>query len=251
MIGSIKSKILSIIITALAISVITFHPADSAGRKSCEYSIENVFRLRGGFPETAEAKAESTGLKLEDFLKLQKCSASSMLPEELKKLNEIRESQIKPSPAVLMQKVVPSGDIGRYISGEKKVKGFLSVCADTAGYRTVNDFYYGLRLDYPGSKYSHGMKSIGIIRFKAKNASKCIIPRSRGFGGDFSDPYPFGGHGFTTGTNGRLGTPEWVLQEPADLYDGAAIFELWSDGEETLRAIFRNGKFDRVTGNIR
>jgi len=55
--------------------------------------------------------------------------------------------------------------------------------------------------------------------------------------------YPFTVHGFTSGSNGRLGVPEWHFQSRIDIQEGTEIWEIFNDGTEELRAIYRSGKF--------
>ena len=243
MVRSLIAKI-AVIVAAALIAALT-----QCALAGGPLTIDALLAMRGGFPENAEMHAGRQGLSLSEFLSLHKRSAASMLPDELGKITAIRDAQAKPSPSEPIQKVVPACDICRYATGAKKVRGFVTLCRDVAHYRTVSDFYYGLRLDYPGTRFAPDMESIGIIRFRARNAGKCIVPRSAVLGGEFSDPYPFGGHGFTTGTNGRLGAPEWVMPESAELEDGSAIFEMRSDGTERLIATYKRGRFVMEAGS--
>ena len=55
--------------------------------------------------------------------------------------------------------------------------------------------------------------------------------------------YPFTVHGFTSGNNGRLSVPEWYFQSKIDIQEGTEIWEIFNDGTEELRAIYRSGKF--------
>ena len=55
--------------------------------------------------------------------------------------------------------------------------------------------------------------------------------------------YPFTVHGFTSGNNGRLSVPEWHFQSRIDIQEDTEIWEIFNDGTEELRAIYRSGKF--------
>lgn len=55
--------------------------------------------------------------------------------------------------------------------------------------------------------------------------------------------YPFTAHGFTSSNNGRLGVPEWYSQSRIDIQEGIEIWEIFNDGTEEVRAIYRSGKF--------
>ena len=141
---------------------------------------------------------------------------------------------------MLMQKVITTYDMNKYLTGEYKTpKGFISICADVKQYKNMQDDYYGLRLDYEGTYFKPVEKSYAVIRFQAANIGKAIIPKAEVNGGTYQDPYPFGGVGFTTGTNGRWGSPEWVMPEFTVLDDGAQLFEIFQDGTEVLKAVYR------------
>ena len=58
--------------------------------------------------------------------------------------------------------------------------------------------------------------------------------------------YPFTAQGFTSGNNGRLGIPEWNLLQRIDFEDGAELWEVFNDGRETLRAVYKDGKFNTI-----
>ena len=211
-----------------------------------KYDMSYVQSLSGGFVDTLENYVKDENLSVEQFNVLCNKAASDMTPDELTKMNRIRDKQLKPAPDVLMQKVIPIDDMNNYLSGKYKTpKGFISICADVKQYKDISDYYYGLRLDYVGTTFKQDSRSYGVIRFKAANIGKSIIPKSPVNGGTYKDPYPFGGAGFTTGTNGRMGSPEWVMPEFTALDEGAEIFEIYQDGKETLRAIYRTkaGKF--------
>ena len=87
--------------------------------------------------------------------------------------------------------------------------------------------------------------SCGVIRFKTSSASDFAIPgkellRSNG--------YPYTAHGFTSGNNGRLGVPEWYVGKGkyATIEDGSELWGVFNDGRETLRAVYKDGKFNTI-----
>lgn len=89
-----------------------------------------------------------------------------------------------------------------------------------------------MRLDYPGTQFDLAQKSFGVIRYRTANP-QLIIPKLPDVKGDL----PYTGNGFTGGTNGKLGAPEWKspLERPMD---GAELYEVFADGREVLRAVF-------------
>ena len=229
-----------------------------AGSKDVKnYDRAYINSLRGGFPDTVDAYLKDRGVTLENFKNMCVKNVGQMSPDELQFVNSLRDKQLHPTSDMLVQKVIPVSYIEKYLNGElKNVTGFFSICADTKHYLTVSDFYYGLRLDsdgegldYEGTLFPMDAQSIGVIRFKATNIEKSIIPRLVSDGGTFSDPLPFGGVGFTTASHGRLTSPEWFLPEIAVLEDGAEIWEVFADGSEILRGVYdtREGRFVRVS----
>lgn len=240
-----KLKLFLLTITFILISFV------SVFAKNEVYDLNYVLQLKGGFPYTIEQYAKEQGMTLEHFLYLENHSSYSILEDDLKKIYEIRLKQIKPDSNTLMQKLVTLGKMEKYLNGDiKSPQGFISVCADLVHCRTIADFYYTLRMDYPHTEYSPDDEAIGIIRFKASNLDKCFIPFNKNLGGTYESPYPFPftGHGFTAGGNGRWGSPEWVILEPTQLLKGSAIFELRKDGTEILRGVYdeKLKKFKRV-----
>ena len=83
-----------------------------------------------------------------------------------------------------------------------------------------------------------------VISFKSKDIPEnIVIPK----GGTFDNwVYPFTSTGFTSGNNGRLGIPEWNLLQRIDFEDGAELWEVFNDGRETLRAVYKDGKFNTI-----
>ena len=86
--------------------------------------------------------------------------------------------------------------------------------------------------------------SCRVIRFKSKDIpGNIVIPK----GGTFDNwLYPFTSTGFTSGNNGRLGIPEWNLLQRIDFEDGAELWEVFNDGRETLRAVYKDGEFNTI-----
>ncbi len=243
-----KIQSLSLLIFFILASFVSVYAKDEI------YDLNYVLQLKGGFPYTIEDYAKEQGMTLEHFLYLENHSSYSIVEDDLKKIYEIRLKQIKPDSNTLMQKLVTKEVMEKYLNGEiKSPKGFISVCADLVHCRTIADFYYVLRMDYPHTKYNPDDEAIGIIRFKASNLDKCFIPFNKNLGGNYESPYPFPftGHGFTAGGNGRWGSPEWVILEPVQLLKGSAIFELRKDGTEILKGVYdeKLKRFKRVNNN--
>ncbi len=203
-----------------------------------KYTHEYIAGLSGGFVDTIGRHCAVEGITVERFKELCQLRAEAMTAEELGIMNRIRAEQLTPSEDVLMQKVITLYDMNKYLSGEYRTpRGWVSICADVKQYVTTADMYYGLRLDYAGTYFTLA-EDFAVIRFHAVNAGIATIPLSPYNGGDCTDPYPFGGVGFTTGTNGVWGSPEWKFLDFTILVDGAEIYRVNSSGQETLVGVY-------------
>ena len=47
----------------------------------------------------------------------------------------------------------------------------------------------------------------------------------------------------TSGNNDRLGVPEWNLPERIKFIDGDEIWEVFNDGTQRLRGVYKNNSF--------
>ena len=143
-----------------------------------------------------------------------------------------------------MQKVIPASDLEKYISGRyDKIQGFITKAADTKRFNSFDDLYYGLRLDYDGTKFFLDEGSCYAIRFRSKEVPLNVdIPR----GSKFKTPYPFTSHGFTAGTNRRIGVPEFCTTSPIKIEVGSEIWKISRDGKQTLYAIMGKSKFEII-----
>ena len=76
----------------------------------------------------------------------------------------------------------------------------------------------------------------GQLNIRAGQVSQKLASRSE---------FPFTSTGFTSGNNGRLGVPEWNLPERIKFTDGDEIWEVFNDGTQRLRGVYKEdlGKF--------
>ena len=113
---------------------------------------------------------------------------------EIKKLTRIRRTIPKPDENTLMQKVITE-DVARAV--------------DTKHLKTIEGTIIGLRLDYE----------------KTLKLDNLVIP----IDSRFTSEYPFTRNGFTSGNNGRLGIPEYVLDKRVSQKIGAEIWRIKPD----------------------
>ena len=211
-----------------------------------KYSLASISKERG-FIDLLPNLLKKEGLTMDDFRYMMLKNVNALTESEKVKLARIRNAIHKPDANTVMQKVIPKTDIENYINPTsnyyKQIGGYVSTAADTKHLKTFNDLYYGERLDYTNSKFFMSANSCGIIRFKNTRSSEVVIPIGSQYNGY---DYPFTAHGFTSGSNGRLGVPEWHFQSRIDIQEGTEIWEIFNDGTEELRAIFVGVKFNRV-----
>ena len=222
----------------------TLTKASSIGK----YTKEAIAKEKG-FTDILPNLLKEEGLTMDDFHYMMQKHANALTPNEIKKLTRIRKAIPKPDENTLMQKVVTKETMNRYLGGKYagEVGGSVAIASDTKHLKTFEDYYYGLRLDYKLSngKYEFYLEegSCGVIRFKSTEIpDKIIIPK----GGTFDEwNYPFTSTGFTSGNNGRLGVPEWNLPERIKFTDGDEIWEVFNDGAQRLRGVYKEdlGKF--------
>jgi hypothetical protein len=187
-----------------------------------------------GFPDNVSTILAKEGLSIDDFNYMMQKSVNALNDVEKAKMVRIRAAMSKPDASTLMQKVIPKSDIQKYVDGTyKQVGGYATIASDAKHLESYDDIYHGLRLDYDGTEFFIENGSCGVIRFTSSGSSGAVLPT----GGKYAKyDYPFTAHGFTAGKNGRLGAPEWHLENRIDFNEGAELWEIMSNGDEILRA---------------
>jgi hypothetical protein len=189
-----------------------------------------------GFVNLVADLIKKEGLSLDDFKYMMQKNVNALTEIEKSKLANIRNALSKPNANTVMQKVITKNDIQKYLNGDyNNVGGFVSRATDAKHLETFEDLYHGLRLDYNKTTFFIEDGSCGVIRFKSSNSSNAIIPS----GGTYDAwDYPFTATGFTSGKSGRLGVPEWHLQNRVDFSEGAEIWQVSNNGTEKLIATY-------------
>lgn len=152
----------------------------------------------------------------------------------------------------VMQKVIPKNAFENYTKTggwDARVGGFMSRACDLMHLRTVEDYCYGLALNYSGSPYFNEeltkviVDEIYVMRYTLDNGAirKLRIPNTAD---DLqNNPEPFKGHGYTGGginPEGKyiLGGPEFVPEKGGFFEMTAAeIYRIDKNGNETLVAV--------------
>ncbi|EIW93697.1 hypothetical protein HMPREF1321_2002 [Capnocytophaga sp. oral taxon 412 str. F0487] len=173
---------------------------------------------------------------MDDFHYMMQKHANALTPNEIKKLTRIRKAIPKPDENTLMQKVITEDMANKYLDGTyNTIGGSVARAVDTKHLKTIEDYYYGLRLDYEKTLFSTGDKYYYTIRFKIEKLDNLVIP----IDSRFTSEYPFTRNGFTSGNNGRLGIPEYVLDKRVSPKIGAEIWRIKPDGTEELIGVFK------------
>jgi hypothetical protein len=203
------------------------------GTSSIKYGKLHIASLTG-FSDNIDALLAKEGLSLDDFHYMMQKSLNALTDAEKIKMERIRAAMPKPSSTTVMQKVIPLSDIKKYISGVyTDVGGYVTRVADVKHLNSYDDIYHGLRLDYTGTAFFIEDGSCAVIRFISPKSGNVVIPSGNKYA---KYDYPFTAHGFTSGKNGRLGAPEWHLENRIGMDEGAEIWEVMSNGNEVLRA---------------
>ena len=173
-------------------------------------------------------------------------------------MRAIRDSVPAPTADTIMQKVIPNGDIANYLRDDSpwyQLKGYVARAADVKQLRTYRDLYESLRLDYLNDKGTHNYElsdgSCGVIRYRTPQYAKANKPYSyvmvMGSEKAYTANPSFTGNAFTAARNGQV-VPEYVYDDPANLENGAELYQLFDDGTEKLLAGFdtRQKRFIKV-----
>ena len=218
-------------------------------RATGKYTLASISKERG-FIDLLPNLLKKEGLTMDDFRYMMLKQLNALTEAEKMKLARIRNAMPKPNANTVMQKVIPKDAINDYLRENKPyttIGGHVTIAADAKHLRTYDDLYYGLRLDYlnDGGKLMNFVEdgSCGVIRFKTSSASDFVIPGKELLG---SNGYPYTAHGFTSGNNGRLGVPEWFVGKYVTIEDGSELWEVYSNGQEVLRAVFKDHKFHAI-----
>ncbi len=195
--------------------------------------------LKTAFVDNITDILKKEGLTLDEFNALRVRDVSTLTDAEIATLKAIRESVPMPDTDTLMQKVIPAGDIEKYMDGTyTQVGGFVTRAEDVMQLKNYDDIYNSLRLDYPNTAYDIiSDDSLAVIRYTTSEPSKFDIPFSSEFGGVATGEAPFTGNGFTKATNGQI-IPEYKCSSLTKIDDGAQLIEIGKDGTETVIAIY-------------
>lgn len=214
-----------------------------------QYDNETASQIEG-FPELLPSLLEKNNMTNDEFIHLSTSITTGLPADECTKLKQFRETVPFPTQATLLQKVIPISDITTYMENTYggTVGGFVATVGDTKNMITLQEVYWGLRLDYAGTKFKPDGAGYAVIRFYSNDLNNLVIPYGPALGGNVTDTPPFGGGGFTTSKLGYGGTPEYKFDSYYAPVEGAELYEATPQGKLILRSVYTGGKWQTYEG---
>ena len=214
-----------------------------------QYTLNYISSLNG-FPEEKASIWNTYGVNEQHFIRLSTDSAWALPKDDQQILVNIRNSVSRPNEQTLLQKVIPLEELTIYMDNVYggTIGGFVCEAADVKTLKTMHDIYWGLRLDYEGTKFKENGAGYAVIRFYSESTSSLNIPYVEELGGTQSHSWPNGGGGFTTSTLGEGGYPEWTFNGYYAPKEGAELYEVTPMGREILRSVYTAGKWQTYEG---
>ena len=206
---------------------------------SGQYTSEYIETLPG-FPENKEIILSDNKISELSFIALTTSSAWDLTANQQFELKTIRTAVALPNGKTLLQKVIPIDDIALYmnnISGGK-IGGYVYQASDIKALETMHDMYWGLRLDYPGSKFLENGAGYAVIRFQSSAINNLYIPYCVEMGGEEPHALPNTGGGFTASILGEGGFPVYNFEGDYAPNEGAELYEVTPKGVEILRSVY-------------
>jgi len=209
-----------------------------------EFNYSEIQQLEG-FREQRPALLTAANMSVGEFIEWSTEPAWDLTQPERVKLRIVRDGITTPSASTLLEKVITLQDVSVYMNNTYggSVGGFISVAADIKSLSTMYDVYYGMRLDYPGTKFLPDGAGYAVIRFTSSDVTHLEIPYCTEMGGTFAHAWPNTGGGFTSSTLGDGGFPEYRFDNYYAPNQGAELYVVTPLGNEILRATFEGTKW--------
>jgi len=205
---------------------------------------EYVQKLKGFFDHKNTLLA-AAGMSNEEFLSFSTDSAWSLNQTNRNKLKQLRNSLSAPTGTTLLQKIIALQDVATYMNNTYggTIGGFVSVAADVKSLSTMHDVYWGMRLDYPGTKFLPDGAGYAVLRFTSSRTEMLNVPYCEEMGGSYAHAWPSTGGGFTSSTLGKGGVPEYTFSNYFAPDQGGELYEVTTLGYEILRATYKGTKW--------
>jgi hypothetical protein len=193
-----------------------------------------------GFPEQRAELLVNATMSLEEFISFSTDSAWHLSDGDKSRLRELRNGVSFPASSTVIQKVIALEDVALYMNNTYggTVGGFVSSAGDVKSLKTLSDVYYGMRLDYSGTKFSPDGGGYAVLRFTSNVTGNLSIPYCIEMGGTRTHAWPNTGGGFTASSLGDGGFPEYTFDSYYEPNQGGELYEVTPAGNEILRAQF-------------
>lgn len=201
---------------------------------------QSAMQNLSGFSEQRTELLVNATMSLNEFISFSTDSAWHLSYGDKSRLRELREGVSFPTASTVVQKVIALEDVALYMNNTYggTVGGFVSSAGDVKSLKTLSDVYYGMRLDYSGTKFSPDGGGYAVLRFTSNVTGNLSIPYCEEMGGTRSHAWPNTGGGFTASTLGDGGFPEYTFDSYYAPNQGGELYEVTPAGNEILRAQF-------------
>ncbi|RIJ63575.1 hypothetical protein [Rummeliibacillus sp. POC4] len=205
-------------------------------------------------------KLKEHNLSYDDFTNLRLKPDYQLNETELKIIQDIRNSVVRPDSKTPLIKNIHANDIQKYLDGKyTTVRGFIAKAEDSAHIHDYNHVRESMRLDYSYyddfkeqivRPYPEDGNAYGYIEFKAKNTESLSpeileipygVSMNHPFSGWKYNEWPWTGNGFTSSRNGEV-IPEWTANKEIIIKKGAKLHRV-IDGRDEVIAIFDGETF--------
>lgn len=205
-----------------------------------------------GFVENRATFLQRHNMSNMEFIALSTVLAANLSEADKAKLKAFRNDLPIPNQHTLFQKTIPLSETTIYMENTYggSIGGFFGVAADIKQLRSMKEVFWGLRLDYPDTKFKEDGAGYAIIRFYPVQTDSIVIPYSPEMGRKTIGKWPFSGGGFTTSTLGEGGFPEYKYNGYYLPAEGAELYECTPSGREILRSVFQSGKWVTAEGTV-
>jgi len=201
---------------------------------------QSAMQKLSGFPEQRAELLVKATMSLNEFISFSTDSAWHLSEGDKLRLRELRDGVSFPTASTVIQKVIALEDVALYMNNTYggTVGGFVSSAGDVKSLKTLSDVYYGMRLDYSGTKFLPDGAGYAVIRFTSNVTGNLSIPYCEEMGGTMAHAWPNTGGGFTASTLGDGGYPEYTFDSYYAPNQGGELYEVTPAGNEILRAQF-------------
>jgi hypothetical protein len=117
--------------------------------------------IKDHFSPSEQRELDSAMKKMSDDPRPGEVPGSGQLTQRERELVAEAQKLVTISPDTRMQKVIPPGDVDKYLDGSySQVGGFVARQQDASQMSTPDDLVQGNRLDYKGTPYTPGMSEV-------------------------------------------------------------------------------------------